>query len=160
MSYLKLIKLLYLADREALLRWGRPITTGRYVSMDHGPVVSQIYELIRDEPMQDRGEVWRRYISEPANFEVALTAAAPTEELSAAELELIGEIFAEHGRKSRWELVAFCHTLPEWENPQGGALPTEYRDILNAGRKTPNEIAAIEEELESLAFVDALLSPV
>ena len=33
MSCMQLIKLLYLADREALLRWGRPITTDRYVSV-------------------------------------------------------------------------------------------------------------------------------
>jgi uncharacterized phage-associated protein len=46
MAYIKLIKLLYLADREALLRWGRPITTDRHVSMPKGPVVSQIYDLI------------------------------------------------------------------------------------------------------------------
>ena len=30
MNYMKLIKLLYIADREALLRWGRPITTDAY----------------------------------------------------------------------------------------------------------------------------------
>lgn len=52
MSYLKLIKLLYLLDREALLRWGRPVTTDRYVSMDNGPVVSRIYDLIREEPLR------------------------------------------------------------------------------------------------------------
>jgi hypothetical protein len=46
MSYLKLIKLLYIVDREALLRWGRPVTTDRHVSMPKGPVVSQIYDLI------------------------------------------------------------------------------------------------------------------
>ena len=39
MSYLKLIKLIYFLDREALLRWGRPVTGDRYVSMDNGPVV-------------------------------------------------------------------------------------------------------------------------
>jgi uncharacterized phage-associated protein len=50
MSYIKLMKLLYLADREALIRWGRPITTDRYVSMDNGPVLSRIYNLIRNEP--------------------------------------------------------------------------------------------------------------
>ena len=33
MPYLKLIKLLYFVDREALLRWGRPVTTDRLVSM-------------------------------------------------------------------------------------------------------------------------------
>lgn len=36
MSYMKLIKLLYLADREALAQWGRSITTDTYVSMDKG----------------------------------------------------------------------------------------------------------------------------
>ena len=50
MSYLKLIKMLYFLDREALLRWGRPVTTDRYVSMANGPVVSRIYDLIREEP--------------------------------------------------------------------------------------------------------------
>ena len=55
MSYRKLIKLLYLADREALLRWGRPVTTDRYVSIDHRPVVSNVYELIRAEPQHGRG---------------------------------------------------------------------------------------------------------
>jgi uncharacterized phage-associated protein len=42
MSYMKLIKLLYFADRVALSRFGRPITTDRYVSMDRGPVLSHI----------------------------------------------------------------------------------------------------------------------
>ena len=41
MSYLKLIKLMYLIDREALLRWGRPVTTDCYVSMDKGPILSR-----------------------------------------------------------------------------------------------------------------------
>ena len=44
MSYMKLIKLLYLADREALSRWGRPITTDKYVSMDKGPVLSRVLD--------------------------------------------------------------------------------------------------------------------
>jgi uncharacterized phage-associated protein len=46
MNYMKLIKLLYLADREALIRWGRPISTDRYVSMKHGPVLSNVLNLI------------------------------------------------------------------------------------------------------------------
>ena len=40
MSHMKLIKLLYLADRRALVRWGRPITCDWYVSMPQGPVPS------------------------------------------------------------------------------------------------------------------------
>lgn len=40
MSHMKLIKLLYLLDREAYVRWGRPVTYDTYVSMPHGPVLS------------------------------------------------------------------------------------------------------------------------
>src|SRR4029077_8119875 len=51
MSFLKLIKLLYVVDREALLGGGRPVTTDQYVSMDKGPVLSKIYDLITDQPI-------------------------------------------------------------------------------------------------------------
>src|SRR4051812_25972921 len=72
MHYMKLIKLLYLADREALLQWGVPITTDSYVSMDHGPVVSTIYDLIR---RRVEGPTWTAHITPPmgdAGKEVAL----------------------------------------------------------------------------------------
>lgn len=156
MSYLKLIKLLYLVDREALLRWGRPVTTDRYVSMTHGPVVSRIYELIREELPPGERSVWREYISEPCNYEVHLQAETGDGELSLAEENLIDEIFRQHGHKSRWELVAYCHTLPEWEDPQGSAFPIEFKDILKAGGKTELEIEALQDELESLAVAQSL----
>lgn len=37
MSYLKLIKLLYIVDREAILRWGRPVTTEGTSQCQRGP---------------------------------------------------------------------------------------------------------------------------
>src|SRR3954470_18953244 len=40
MSKLKLIKLLYIADREALKNWERPITGDDPFSLDYGPVLS------------------------------------------------------------------------------------------------------------------------
>ena len=47
--------------------------------------------------------------------------------------------------------------LPEWTNPQGSAIPIQYRDILKAGGKTDLEIAAIEDELEGVAWMENLL---
>jgi uncharacterized phage-associated protein len=160
MSYLKLIKMLYFLDREALLRWGRPVTTDRYVSMDNGPVVSRIYDLIRDEPAPGTDSIWRRYISAPQGWEVALLAEPESFELSPAEEELIGELYASYGNMSRWDLVRISHELPEWQDPDGSAIPIQYRDILLAGNKTPAEAAAVEAELESLAAAEAMLQPV
>ena len=46
LNYTKLIKLLYLADREALSKWDVPITGDRYTALHNGPIVSEIYNLI------------------------------------------------------------------------------------------------------------------
>src|SRR3954454_12281726 len=155
MSYLNLIKLLYLLDREALLRWGRPVTTDRYVSMDNGPVVSRIYDLIREEPAPGTDPVWRQYISAPQEYEVALLTEPATDELSRAEEALIEEVFGKFGKMTRWDLVRVSHELPEWQDPNGSAIPIQYRDILRAGNKTESEIATVEAELESLATTGA-----
>lgn len=130
-KYLKLIKLLYFLDREALLRWGRPVTTDRYVSMDNGPVVSRIYELILDEPAPGTESVWRNHISAPLNWDVRLMREPETEELSPAEEALIDEVFASYGKLNRFR----------------------------AGKKTEEEITATEAELDSLAAAESLLQP-
>jgi hypothetical protein len=158
MSYIKLIKLLYLADREALIRWGRPITTDRFVSMDDGPVVSRIYELIRNEPSPGSVKTWGKYISGPEDYEVRLLGDPGSGELSPAEGQLIDEVFGQHGEDSRWAIVDFSYSLPEWTRPDGGASAIEYRDILRAAQKTEAEISAIEEDLESLALVECVLT--
>ena len=157
MSYVKLIKLLYLADREALIRWGRPITTDRYVSLDSGPVVSRIYDLIRDEPLPNSFHVWRKFISDPENYEVRLLGDPGSGELSRPEQQLIDEVFAQHGHQNRWTVVDYTRSLPEWTHPDGGALPIEYRDVLKAAHKTEEEISAVEEALEYAALVERVL---
>ena len=159
MSYLKLIKLLYLIDREGLLRYGRPVTTDRHVSMPRGPVVSIIYDLITGDVPPGEPTFWRRHISAPRDFEVSLFCDPGDDELSAAEEKLIDDVYTEHGRKSRWELVRYTHDLPEWQDPRGSSIPISYSDILRAGNKTEAQIAAIESDIESLAIVESLVGP-
>jgi uncharacterized phage-associated protein len=160
MSYMKLLKLLYLADREALVSLGRPITYDRYVSMDHGPVLSQTYNLIASEPQPGRvPEYWRQVISAPQNYEVALLAVhAPTSSLSAAQIGILDDVFAAHGAKGRWELVDFVHTLPEWVNPHGSSIPISVRDVLLASGMDEEEAEGIEEGLLAEAALDELLA--
>src|SRR6266436_8673464 len=105
MEYIKLIKLLYLADREALLRWGRPVTTDRHVSMPKGPVVSQIYSLIADEPQPGVESFWHNHIETVPGWSVQIIRDPSNEELSRAEESLLDEIVERHGSKDRWQLV-------------------------------------------------------
>jgi hypothetical protein len=76
--------------------------------------------------------------------------------LSEAEDKVLDEIFETFGNMTRWDLVDYVHTLPEWRNPNGSALPIEYRDILKALNKKPADIDAIERELEALSEIDSL----
>ena len=68
MDRIRLLKLLYIADREAFGEWGIPISHDNYVSMDNGPVPSQTYNLVKEG-----GRFWSEYISAPfGDYEVCL----------------------------------------------------------------------------------------
>jgi uncharacterized phage-associated protein len=156
MSYMKLIKLLYLADREALLRFGYPITTDRYVSMDRGPVLSRVLNLITEEREPTGSSVWTNVISEPDHYQVHLNKEISPSELSDAEIELLDEIFDRYGGMDRWSLIEITHDLPEWVDPHGSAIPISYRDILLNAGKTPAEVEVIEQELAALETSSSL----
>ncbi len=147
MHYIKLIKLLYLADREALSRWGIPLSHDRYVSMDNGPVLSRTLNLIKD----GGSRIWSEHISAPfEDYEVRLIASAVSaQKLSIAEEELLDEIFSAYGHQNRWALVDQMHELPEWRNPHGSSLPISLRDILKALGEAEDEIDATIDELET-----------
>ena len=159
MNYMKLIKLLYLIDREALNRWGRPVSTDRYVSMDHGPVLSSILDLINHGAEPGTKSPWMELISAPEKYDVRLRSAEPPadDELSKAEEELIDEIFTRFRTTGQWDVVDYLHrTVDEWEQPQGSSNPINYEDIFKALGKSGAEVSALEEELESVSSIDRL----
>jgi len=69
MEYLRLLKLLYIADREMIAQELSPITGDRVVAMKNGPVLSQVYDLIKGTAAKS-GE-WSCYVS-TVNYVVAM----------------------------------------------------------------------------------------
>ncbi len=67
MNYMKLIKLLYFVDREALRLWERPVTGDTYFSMKHGPVLSNVFDIINNGEDPDDNSYWYKHITEPFN---------------------------------------------------------------------------------------------
>lgn len=145
MHYIKLMKLLYIADRQAFSEWGVPISNDNYVSMDNGPVLSQTYNLIKDG-----GRFWSEYISAPfGDYEVELNRPLQrNSRLSPAEEETLKRVFAEYGHQNRWKIVDFMHSLPEWKNPGGSSIPIPINDILQALNESEENIQAIISEIE------------
>lgn len=158
MSYLKLLKLLYLADRKALVELGQPITCDLFVSMDKGPVLSRTYDLIREEPTPfDEPSYWRQLISPPADFDVRLlTTDAPNDYLSTAHEEILDATFAEFGHWNRWDIVQYTHGLPEFQDPQGSSIPIDLRTILLSEGLTERDADAVMGALDADARMEQL----
>ena len=159
MNYMKLIKLLYFADREALNRWERPLTTDSYFSMKKGPILSNVLDLITNGKSIYGDSFWYKYISEPSDYNISLENDPKQDELSKQEIDLIEEIFEKFKNYSEWKMVDYCHdNLPEWEHPGETSIPIRIEDILRAVNKTEREIEVIDEEVSNLKYVTKVLS--
>jgi hypothetical protein len=157
MYYLLLIKLLYLADRHALIERGLPITGDRLVSMDYGPVLSKVKDLLTME--QEGGSTWREYVSEPRDWKVTGHKADPeTDELSEFELAILDRVNTEYGSVDRFELAKWTHDLPEWRDPHGSSLPIDPGDILRHAGKSSDQIEEVADSAEQLAFMNNVLA--
>jgi uncharacterized phage-associated protein len=154
MNYMKLIKIMYILDREALKRWGHPLTGDEYYSLPHGPIVSRVYDLIADEPDLSSGKYWNDFIK-THDYEVRLEQPVESEALSPADVDLINEVYGQYGQLDQWQLRDLTHGFPEWRDPSGGRLPIRYADILRAvGREDDaTEVAAELEDLNYFATV-------
>ena len=156
MSYMKLLKLMYLVDREALLRWGRSMTADNFVSMPRGPVLSQTLNLITEEKLGE--SYWKRFISAPQEYNVSLLEEPEFDELSRADVELIDELYGKFGGWNRWDLVRYTHDLPEWTDPKGSSIPIDYRRVLEVGGKSEQEVFEIISDLEEVALFEHIVS--
>jgi uncharacterized phage-associated protein len=156
MPYIKLIKLLYLADRQALIDTGLPITGDRMVSMDHGPVLSQTLDNINmgQPPLAD-SIPWLEYISEPQGYDVS-ARKSETDQLSPYEIEILRNIYGQFGKMDKWTLIKYTHTLAEWHDPQGSSIPIDPAEILRDAGKSTEEIETISEQGEELWFIRRL----
>ena len=156
MNYMKLIKLMYIADREALKRWGHPLTGDEYYALPHGPIVSRVYDLIADEPDLSSSAYWNTFIA-THNYEVELKQSTPADSLAPADVDLLHDVFRQFGHLNQWQLRDLTHGFPEWRDPSGSRLAIRYLDILRAvGREETAEEEA--GEIEDRNFFATLLS--
>jgi uncharacterized phage-associated protein len=157
LQYLALIKLLYRLDREALNRWGMPVTTDTYVAMKLGPVTSHIYNLIKASSNSTHPTFWSSHIQRDEYF-VSLVSEPGDSELSEAEENLAREIFEVDGTKDGFQLAEECHRdFPEWKNPGSTSTPITIGDILAALGKSEEDLAYSKDSISAQKALSSLL---
>jgi uncharacterized phage-associated protein len=157
---IKLMKLLYLAERLSLHRYGVPLTGDKASSMPHGPALSMTLELINGARPSSPGG-WDSWISDRANHIVELSDPGMIRSeddllrLSETDVEVLQETWEKFGHMERFALVNYTHdNLPEWRDPNGSSFPISYADIfIGAGRdkKTAARLAESLEEQQRIA---------
>lgn len=150
-NYTKLIKLLYLADKESLKNSTQTITGDNYVSMDNGPVLSKLYDLIKGKyRKKDIQNLWdSRFIKDGYNL-IAITERIPHGELSAFEMQILDRIYEQFKLESVTDMIEYVHNnCPEWKDPKGSSVPIQPNEILESIGKSSEEIDWILAETQA-----------
>lgn len=115
-TFLRVVKVLYFADRKHLERYGRFITGDAYQAMKHGPVPSEVYTMLKAARLGRLGEGPFRVEERASNAGDVLPVpvVVPLVEpdlgaLSESDLECLDAAIAEYGRKPVGELSRLSH---------------------------------------------------
>jgi uncharacterized phage-associated protein len=136
MEHVKLMKLMYLADRECMNRYWFSISDDDYYSMRAGPVLSLTLDLMSDnEGAEAQGE-WCEWVSIKQENHVSLQkkdlSETDIDELADEEIEVLKQVADRFGGWPLWDLVGYTHKLKEWKDPGNGREQITIRSIFEA----------------------------
>ena len=157
MSILKLMKLLYLSERESLKLYCMPMTGDHAVSMDRGPVLSNTLDLANNTSIYSAEDGWNLWMEPREGYEIRLKKEVcedELDELSRADMKVLENVWEEFGHLNPWKMSEYTHSLEEWENPKGTSKPIEYSRIFMALGYKEEEANQLSEHIEIQEIVD------
>lgn len=151
---IKIIKLIYLADKYHLLRYGRTVTGDEYFAMEHGPVGSSVKDVLSFDSLflTEDERIYLETLIErggDANwFKSKEGAKCAFEMLSDTDKEALDFVINKFAPMDQWHLRDYTHKYPEWK---------QYEDLLK--NQFTKRIRLKTEELFSLLPDDMLSVP-
>lgn len=149
------LKIVYLADRYHLRKYGRTITEDTYWAMDYGPVASETKRYIESVASGDEAPPAFLSIKNDSRGHQEIKVVGPVDEsyLSETDIEAIDAALAEACVHD--DLISFTHLFPEWKKHEGdlkaGARrrKMDFADFFLAAPK-PAEYCDVSQELLDL----------
>lgn len=165
LELLKLIKLMYLAERTSLARFGEPITGDALYAMPHGPVLSSTLDLANGFEKSSK-DGWDLWMADRAGRLISLRDPSMLKnpehdllQLSSSDVDVLAEIWAEFGHLTAWQLRQYTHDhLPEWRDPEGGHIPISYRDLFRALGFGAEQVEAMAGHLREQENISSALA--
>lgn len=141
---IKIIKLIYLADKYHLVRYGRTVTGDDYCAMEYGLVGSAVKDILGfDRDLLSKEEY--SYASKLLERIDNKTFKARNERislhmLSKTDIEALSFVIQRFGKMATWKLSDYTHQYPEWQ---------KYEDLFK-NKKTKRERIETRELLSVL----------
>lgn len=156
MSVLKLMKLLYLAERRSFELYSEPIIGDRLVSMPHGPVLSLTFNHMNGQ-LESRPGGWASWIGGRNDYKLGLAKGCQLRSaeqdllaLSEVDLEILEETWRNFGAMSPFQIRDYTHQhCPEWRDPNGSMVPMTFGELFQAlefsDARAKESLAQLEE---------------
>jgi uncharacterized phage-associated protein len=142
---IKIVKLIYLADKYHLIRYGRTITNDDYYAMEHGPVGATVKDVLNFDSFNTSTKAFKFASSliektDKNNFRAKPDAGDEFDMLSDTDKEALDFVINKFGRMRQWELRDYTHKYPEWY---------KYEDLFKS-KRTKRERIHTKELLSTL----------
>ena len=168
---MKVLKLVYFADRFHLRKYGRLVTNDEYLAMTHGPVPSITKDIAESNDYLD--ETIRSYSQdfiEPIdNWTLRVANKLDESVLSDSDMEALSFAWDTFGHLNQYELRDVTHDYPEWLKLRDNlahesCLPMDLLDFLDDPVGDANKCYELDSEAKSirseqineLAYIDSL----
>ena len=168
---MKVLKLVYFADRYHLRKYGRMITNDNYLAMEHGPVPSTTKDIAESNDYLDETiKTYSQSFIEPIN-NLTLKSINKLDKsvLSDSDLEAMEFSWGTFGHLDQFQLRDLTHFYPEWvkvkdDLADASCLPMELLDFLKDPVVDVNKCYELDDEAKSirsqqiieLAYIDSL----
>lgn len=160
-DYIKLFKLLYLAQKAHLSKYGRPIVNDDFYAMKAGPAPSVMYNICKvadGERSEQCLEDAARSISVETKKmprgndvkHVKVCEAPDMDELSTSDIECIDEVYTKYGKLSSSKLSTITHDsawVKNWDEEKLEGQKISLLDIASAAGVNESMMKYIRENL-------------
>jgi uncharacterized phage-associated protein len=159
---MKAIKLIWLADRLHLRKYGRTITGDVYFALPHGPVPSTTKDIVSLNSFtlsEDEFTYIDEYLSIIGRYDYQSSKEPYLKVFSKTDIASIEEVYKFYGKYDQYELRDISHRFPEWKRWEQKIGQTnsrflmDYRDFF----KDPDIISPLfKDDPEDLALIESL----
>lgn len=114
---MKAIKLIWLADRYHIRKYGRPVIGDYYLAMENGPVGSIVRDIANAataylEP--EELEYRNMYLKADGKYSIKSINHLDDDVFSDTDIEALTFVLENFGKMNEFELVELSHKYPEW----------------------------------------------